>query len=229
MPHVRHYQSVADLSTAIPVFPLTGVVLLPRAQLPLNVFEPRYLAMIDAVLAGSRLLGIVQPDKRGLTDEGQSPKGKLAPLREIGTVGRLTALQETEDGRYIISLTGVARFRIEREHETREEFRQFDVDYRPFAADLAAEPDHADVDRVHLLNVLRSYLSSNDLTADWSAINSASTEFLVNTLAMIAPYGTEEKQALLQAEDLKARADILIALAEMDMATPEDGSGTKLQ
>jgi len=227
---VAKYTAVQDLETEIPVFPLTGVILLPRTQLPLNIFEPRYLAMIDAVLAGSRLLGIVQPDKRGLTDDGQSPRGKTAPVRDIGSVGRLTALQETDDGRYIISLTGVARFRIEREIETEDPFRRFSVDYSDFAHDLrAGDRDDETVDRAHLLDVLKSYLSTNDLTADWSAINSASTEFLVNTLAMIAPYGTEEKQALLQAHDLRSRAETLITLAEMDMATPDDGSGTKLQ
>jgi len=279
------FTSTTQLAQQIPVFPLTGVILLPHSQLPLNIFEPRYLAMIDHVLKHDRLLGIVQPnlaaqasgddadghgpghssshgqgeghdhDGHGAHDGdadahggdhdhahagsgegetagtavGTSPKGKSSLVRQTGSVGKLTGFQETDDGRYIISLDGVCRMSIVSEIEVETPFRQFEVDYGPFAHDLAPAPDSASVDREHLLSTLKAYLTANGMSADWSAIKQASTEFLVNTLSMISPYGPEEKQALLEARMLKERADVLIALAEMDVASSDDGSNTTLQ
>ena len=211
----------------IPVFPLRGAVLLPRGHMPLNIFEPRYLAMIDDALAGSRIIGISQPK---LADsEGESPAGKAVPLREIGGAGRITAFQETDDGRYLITLTGVTRFKFEREDDQSKPYRLCSVSYDAFAADFAQGFGEETVDREHLLEVLRAYLEAQDMKADWSSIMRSSNEFLVNALSMLSPYGPEEKQALLEAPDLKARSEILVALAEMQMATPEDGSGSALQ
>lgn len=211
------------------MFPLRKAILLPRSSMPLNIFEPRYLALIDHVLAGDRLFGIVQPARTpGDDDEPDSPAGKSAPLRSVGTVGRLTAFSETDDGRYVVSLTGIARFRLGEEIETREPYRTFEVGY-DFAHDLVSGHGEDQVDRDHLLVVLKTYLDANELKADWEAIHDSSTEFLVNTLSMISPYGSEEKQALLEAPTLKERAEVLVALAEMEFAARDDGSGSTLQ
>jgi len=214
----------------LPVFPLTGVILLPRVQLPLNIFEPRYLAMIDAVLSGARLLGVLQPSEAPVDSETESPPGKSAPLQSVGTVGRLSGFQETPDGRYIISLTGVCRFHVERERQTENPFRMVNVDYAPYCDDLIDDDGTDAVDRTYLLQVLKSYLKANDLSADWSSIDSATNTFLINTLSMICPYGPQEKQALLEAGTLAKRAEVLIALAEMELASNSaDGSGSSLQ
>ena len=161
----------------------------------------------------------------------QSPIGKDARLHEIGTVGRLSGFQETPDGRYIITLTGVCRFRLSRELPSNEPFRICEVDYNAFAEDLADDETSDTIDREYLLTVLRSYLKANDLSADWSAVDDATNEFLVNTLAMICPYGAAEKQALLEANTIAERADVLIALAEMELASSggSDGSGSAIQ
>ncbi len=227
------YKLPVQMAAQIPVFPLGGVIMLPRAQLPLNIFEPRYLAMIDHVMATDRLLGIVQPARDpgegAEIDGGTSPQGKSRGVRRIGSVGRLTAYQETDDGRYIISLTGVSRMVIGEEIETEHAFRMFNVKYDAFAQDLSEDHTSETVDRDHLLKALKDYLTANQMSADWSAIAQASTEFLVNTLAMICPYGNEEKQALLEAETLSERAQVLIALAEMDIASKDEGGSTTLQ
>ncbi|MBI1385944.1 MAG: peptidase S16 [Rhizobiales bacterium] len=226
----RHpYSTTRDLEGIIPVFPLSGVILLPHTQLPLNVFEPRYIAMIDYVLAGERLLGIVQPARRDVAT-GLSPMGNQAGLRSVGTVGRLTAFQETDDQRYLISLTGVCRFEIVAEEERDHPFRTMRVSYDRFAHDLAPPEVPEEVDRARLLSVLRRYLTASGLAADWSTVETASTAFLVNTLSMICPYGSEEKQALLEAADVAGRAEALIALAEMELATGgNDGPPSALQ
>ena len=195
--------------------------------MPLHIFEPRFLMMVDDVLAGDRLIGIVQPVED--PGEGQSPQSKSAPVRDIGCVGRLTSFTETEDDRVLISLTGISRFVIAREEVTEAPYRMFDVNFKPFAKDLVHGEGEEQVDRDHLLNVLKSYLDNNDLSADWESIHRSSNELLVNTLSMISPYGAQEKQALLEAADLEARAEVLIALAEMDLASRDDGSNTTLQ
>jgi len=200
--------------------------MLPRSTLPLNIFEPRYLQMINDVLAGSRVLGIVQPQQ---TDTGQSPPGKSAPLRRVGCVGRLTAFNESDDGSVVISLSGIARFEILRECTTDHPYRVCDVTYTPFLKDFVRGHGQEQVNLSRFLRVLRSYLDAHKLRADWEALNRSPVELLINTLAMISPYGPEEKQALLEASDLRTRSEVLMALAEMDIATPEGGSGTTLQ
>jgi hypothetical protein len=209
------------------MFPLRGAILLPRIALPLNIFEPRYLEMIDDVMRGHRLIGMIQPLQA--VDDTESPEGKLAPLRQIGAAGRITSYTETDDGRYLITLTGICRFTTTEELSTDRLYRRSMVDFAPFAADLTEGLGEDDVDRSHLLKVLKTYLDANELKADWQAIHKSSNEFLVNTLSMISPYGPEEKQALLEAPSLKSRAEILIALAEMQLAARDDGSGSALQ
>ncbi|WP_342634957.1 LON peptidase substrate-binding domain-containing protein [Dichotomicrobium thermohalophilum] len=220
------YRRPADLPQQLPVFPLQGCIMLPRSTLPLNVFEPRYLQMVADILAGPRILGIVQPER---TDAGQSPPGKNAPLRRVGCAGRLTAYTETDEGTIILSLSGIARFQIVREVETGKPYRICEVNYAPFVTDFARGHGQEQVNLTRFMRVLRSYLDTHNLRADWEALNRSPVELLINTLAMISPYGPEEKQALLEAPDLRTRSEVLMALAEMDMASPEGGSGTTLQ
>lgn len=222
------YRRPADLPPRIPVFPLRGAILLPRATLPLNVFEPRYLAMIDDVMAGARVIGILQPDYPAQDDEGESPAGKSAPLKRVGCAGRVTSYQELEDGRLVVTLTGIARFECIDEAATAAPYRTMSVAYDRFAQDLTEGLGEERVDRVNLLRVLRAYLDANRLKTDWNAIQRASNEFLINALSVMSPYGPEEKQALLEAADLKSRAEVLVALAEIELAS-SGSSGSTLQ
>jgi Lon protease-like protein len=211
------------------LFPLRGAILLPRATLPLNVFEPRYLEMIDNVMAGDRLIGIVQPlQDANNDDDEESPLGRSVALRNVGCVGRVTSYQEVEDERLIITLTGITRYEVIDEAVTDRPYRVASVSYDRFASDLSEGLGEDQVDRTNLLRVLRSYLDANRLEAYWAAIQRASSEFLINALCVMCPYGPEEKQALLEAEDLKRRADVLVALAEMELAS-SGSSGSTLQ
>jgi hypothetical protein len=221
------YRRPADLPPRIPVFPLRGAILLPRATLPLNVFEPRYLEMLDAVMSGDRLIGIIQPATNDGPDDEESPRGQVG-LRNVGCVGRVTSYQEVDHARRMITLTGVMRYDILDEAVTDLPYRTMSVSYDRYATDLSEGLGEELVDRTNLLRVLRSYLDANKLEADWPAIQRASSEFLINALCVMCPYGPEEKQALLEAEDLKCRADVLVALAEMELAS-SGSSGTTLQ
>jgi hypothetical protein len=221
------YRNAADLPKALSLFPLRGAILLPRTSVTFNVFEPRYLALVDKALAGDRLLGIVQPAPEA--GAAESPEGKNFPLRRVGCVGRLSAFTEGDDGRYLISLVGIARFALVNEMKSEEPFRSFRVSYGEFGSDFISGYGEDEVDRPRLLETLKSYLQANSLTADWDRINGAGNERLVNTLSILSPYGAEEKQALLEAPDLRSRAEALVALAEMELATRDDGSGTTLQ
>jgi hypothetical protein len=220
------YRRPEDMPVTLSLFPLRGVILLPRATLPLNVFEPRYLQLVDDALRGDRLIGIIQPAAGAATVE--SPR-EAVPLRRYGCAGRLTAYQETGDGRVQISLTGIARFSIEEELASQHPYRQVRASFAPFAHDFTAGSGEAEVDRERLLRVLKAYLESHNMSADWQSINRAGNEHLVNTLSVISPYGPEEKQALLEAPSLSKRCEVLMTLAEMQMASPEDGSGSALQ
>jgi len=217
------YQGPDDLPPVIPVFPLPAALLLPRSELPLNIFEPRYVAMIDGALAGARIIGMIQPDER-------KEPGALGPsLCTVGCVGRLTAFSETGDGRYMVTLTGVARFVVVEEVVTNTLFRQCRISAAPFVSDFAASPDESRVDRGSVLKTFRDYLEAHNLEADWESVDKASNETLINTLAMMAPFGTAEKQALLEAPDLSARADTLVALTEMSLARRGSGLTRSLQ
>ena len=224
MPMNLVYRGPADLPHTIPVFPLPGALLLPRGQMPLNIFEPRYLAMIDDSLRdGHRLVGMIQPDPA-------RPGSEEKPtLFTIGCVGRITQLAETGDGRYLLQLTGVARFKVEEELKVATAYRQCRVTFVPFADDFVARKGEEAVDRTALLAALREFLKANDLNADWEGIEKAPNEALVNALAMMSPYGTAEKQAMLEAPDLKTRAEILIAVTEMDLAKKRTSGDTGLQ
>ena len=219
MPMNAVYRGPVDLPEILPVFPLPGALLLPRGQMPLNIFEPRYLAMIDdALVDRHRLIGMIQPDPAhpGREDRPNTYK--------TGCVGRITQLAESGDGRYLIELTGVSRFRIEEELTVLTPYRQCRVDYRPFADDFVPRKGEDAVDREALLKALSSFLKANELKADWDGIEKAPNEALVNALAMMSPYGAAEKQALLEAPDLKTRAEILVAVTEIELAkTNTDG------
>ncbi|MFA5899006.1 MAG: LON peptidase substrate-binding domain-containing protein [Hyphomicrobium sp.] len=221
------YRRPADLPPRIPVFPLRGAILLPRATLPLNVFEPRYLEMLDAVMAGDRLIGIIQPELDDSLDDEESPQFGVG-LRSVGCVGRVTSYQEVDHARRMITLTGIMRYDVLDEALTDLPYRVVSASYDRYANDLNEGLGEEQVDRTNLLRVLRSYLDANRLEADWSAIQRASSEFLINALCVMCPYGPEEKQALLEAQDLKRRADVLVALAEMELAS-SGNSGNTLQ
>ncbi|WP_027554006.1 LON peptidase substrate-binding domain-containing protein [Bradyrhizobium sp. Cp5.3] len=225
MPINIEYRGPADLPEIIPVFPLPGALLLPRGQMPLNIFEPRYLAMVDDALRdGHRLIGMIQPDV------AHSPKNADKPaLFRIGCVGRITQLAESGDGRYILELTGVARFKIVEELEVLTAYRQCKVDFFSFADDFTARKGEDDVNREALLAALADFLKANNLKVDWEGVESAPNEALVNALAMMSPYGPAEKQAMLEAPDLKTRAEILIAVTEMDLAKKRTSGDPPLQ
>ena len=207
---------MTKLPDTVPVFPLEGVLLLPRGQVPLNIFEPRYLQMFDDALANGRLLGMVQP-----YDDESGVEG----LQKIGCLGRITSFSETEDGRMIVSLTGVARFSVAEELNVVTPYRQIRADYRPFESDLIADVGSLDVNREGVLDVLKRYLDTNGMQADWPAIESSNNEALVNSLCIISPYGAQEKQAMLEAATLAERAEILIALTEMVLAQLAQSGG----
>ena len=211
----------------LPLFPLRGAILLPRASLTLNVFEPRYLALVDRALAGERLIAVVQPAPEA--GNAESPAGKSFPIRRVGCAGRISSFTESEDGHAGITLAGVARFAVLGDVAGDSSFRMCEVDFAPYAQDFVGGHGEEDVDRPRLIATLRSYLLANNLNADWDRINNASNERLVNTLSILSPYGPEEKQALLEAPDLRTRAEALVALAEMELAARDDGSGTSLQ
>ena len=224
MPMNAEYRGPIDLPGVIPVFPLPGALLLPRGQMPLNIFEPRYLAMVDDALRdGHRLIGMIQPDAaRGAT------QGEPA-LYKIGCAGRITQLAESGDGRYLIELTGVARFRVEEELKVTTAYRQCRVTFAPFADDFVARKGEEQVDRDAVLTALRDFLKANKLNADWDGIEQAPNEALVNALSMMSPYGAPEKQALLEAPDLKTRAEVLVALTEIDLAKRNTEGEPQLQ
>jgi hypothetical protein len=221
----ERYRGPQDLPQRIPVFPLWRAILLPRATLPLNIFEPRYLQMIEDVMSTSRVLGMVQPE--GAEDD--NPVAGTQRLRRIGCAGRVTAYQELDDGRLFITLTGVARFSLVEEVALNKPYRICTVSFAKFAGDFTAGAGEEDVDRQALLKTLKAYLDARNLQADWSAVSRSSNEALVNSLSLASPYGPEEKQALLEATDLKSRAEMLVALAEIELAGGFGGSGATLQ
>lgn len=217
----KPYRGPDDLPEVIPVFPLNGALLLPRGQLPLNIFEPRYLAMIDDALKAARIVGMVQISEEGLTQCARPS------LYSMGCAGRITSLEESGDGRYLITLTGVSRYRITEELQAITPYRQCRVDFGSFARDLDEETERDEVDRDGVVRALRRFAETHRLSVDWEGIDAAPSDLLVNALAMMSPFGPREKQALLEAPDLKTRADVLIAIAEMDLA--REGAPSTLQ
>jgi Lon protease-like protein len=213
-----------DLAAVIPVFPLPGALLLPRGQMPLNIFEPRYIAMIDdALRSGQRLIGMIQPDA---AHPGSDDKPNLY---KVGCVGRITQLAETGDGRYLLQLTGIARFRVEEERDVSTPLPAMPRHLHALRRRLHAPKGRRGRRPRELLHALSDFLKANDLKADWEGIENAPNEALVNALAMMSPYGTAEKQALLEAPDLKTRAEILVAATEIELAKKTSGGDTPLQ
>jgi uncharacterized protein len=214
----RTPKSLEDIPRALAVFPLEGVILLPRAELPLNIFEPRYLAMIDDALAAHRMIGILQPDMEGNHD------GKAPPLYTIGGIGRITQFAQIGEDRYVISLTGVARFKIMSELQTTTPYRICAISSADFSADLIPRSGERDVDRASLIDAMRRYLASRDLDMDWEQTKDAPVEALVNAVAMSLPLSSLEKQAMLEAPDLKTRAEVFTKaalIASLDSDQPK--------
>jgi Lon protease-like protein len=225
MPMNATYKGPEALPDAIAVFPLPGALLLPRGQMPLNIFEPRYLAMTeDALRSSHRMIGMIQPDPAHPGADQNKPN-----LFRIGCLGRINQFAESGDGRYLIQLTGIARFRIVEELLVTTLYRQCRVNYQPFVDDFVARKGEDLVDRKALLRALTDFLKANNLKADWEGIENAPNEALVNALAMMSPYGVAEKQAMLEAPDLKTRAEILIAVTEIELAKGKTPGETPLQ
>lgn len=215
------YGQPRDLPDEIPLFPLSGALLLPGGNLPLNIFEPRYLAMIDDALAGNRLIGMIQPDLSG-TGDAAGPG-----LCRMGCIGRLTGMQETGDGRYLINLTGICRFSLVREAESRRGYRRGQITVDP--QELQPQAGDEAVDRERLLDTFRRYLKANSMEADWESVERTDDETLVTVLCMMSPYGPAEKQALLEADTLRERAETLVAITEIALARSDAGEGPVLQ
>ncbi|WP_121024518.1 LON peptidase substrate-binding domain-containing protein [Litoreibacter meonggei] len=199
----------ADLPDTIPLFPLPGALLLPRARLPLHLFEPRYLQMFEDVLKTSnRLIGMVQPHN--------GPKGE-EQLHAIGCAGRVTQFSETEDGRYMVTLAGISRFRISKEVDGFSPYRKAEVSWAGFERDLGPTEQDAGFDRVEFLNSLEKFFDAHDLRTDWESLKDADTELLINSLSMLCPFEPEEKQALLEAPSLTTRRETLVTLIEFSL------------
>jgi uncharacterized protein len=213
----RAYRTARDLPPALPVFPLPGAVLYPRATLPLNIFEPRYLAMVDASLSGDRLIGMIQP--RGIEDATL----KHPRLAGVGCAGRITGYQETGDGRYLIVLSGVCRFRAIEETTVETPFRTVHAGWTEFEDDLLPRSTPPGVDRDGLMQALKDYLKRSGYGVDWDHINEAPLDALINSLSAECPFALVEKQALLEAPTLEARCDMLIALLRMEQAGQNGG------
>lgn len=210
--------SLPDLPEIIPVFPLPGALLLPRGRLPLNVFEPRYLAMLDdALKSDHRLIGMIQPLEAA---DDETPR-----LRRIGCAGRVIAFSEAEDGRYLITLAGITRFRVLEELEGFQPYRRVRAGWQDFERDLGKEEEDPGFDREGFLETLRKFFSIAQLSSDWDTLREAETEMLINSLSMLCPFEVEEKQALLEAPRLSNRRETLTALMEFAIAAGgEEGS-----
>ncbi|HYM01469.1 MAG TPA: LON peptidase substrate-binding domain-containing protein [Stellaceae bacterium] len=200
-----------ELPTTLPIFPLTGALLLPHGRLPLNIFEPRYLAMTRDALAGARLIGMVQP-LEGRGDAGEPP------VYSVGCAGRIVSFSETEDGRYLITLAGILRFAIDEEPPRRQLYRSVRPEWEKFRGDLAVDAEAAlspAFDRPRLMSVLKPYFQRHGMSVDWEAIGAIPDTRLIATIAMVSPLAPSEKQALLEAATDAARAQLLTALIEM--------------
>ena len=213
MKSLKEYKNIEELPPKLSIFPLPGALLLPRTQLPLNIFEPRYLEMVDDALTSNRLIAMIQNQ----SDNKDS-------LFKVGCVGKITSYSELTNNRIVITLTGVCTFSVGQELEVVTPYRQFQVNYEQFANDLLKGFGEKNVNREGLLVCLKKYLDQNNLEVDWNSIKNSPTELLVNSLCLLSPYRPEEKQALLEAQDLSERNEILIAMTEMSLSSE---SGTE--
>lgn len=196
--------SLADLPAIIRLFPLEGALLLPRAAMPLNIFEPRYLAMVTDAMASDQMIAMIQPRAE--------PHAARPPLYRVGTLGRITQYSETGDGRFFITLTGLARFRLVREQAATTPYRQAEADYAPYQSDWSPAAPLAAAARADVESTLRHFLDTQDLSADWDAVRAADDESLVNTLCSVCPFTPAERQALLEAPTLADRTSTLTTL-----------------
>jgi uncharacterized protein len=210
-------RGVAALPTTLPIFPLPGVLLLPHGRLPLRIFEPRYLAMTRDALAGERLIGMVQPNDPAVSDANP-------PVYPIGCAGRITSFTETDDGLFLITLTGISRFRIREELPLLEGYRRVVPEWADFARDLEAD-ENAGFDRDRLIRGLKGFFQHHQISADWDAIASTPVDRLVTSIAMMCPFEPSEKQALLEASDLDDRARLLTAIVEMAVLNRSSDGG----
>jgi uncharacterized protein len=209
MPINRPYRDIAELPGVISVFPLEGALLLPRGELPLNIFEPRYMRMFDDAIASERLIGMIQPLPGAGAAEASPP---LAP---VGCLGRITQVAETGDSRYAVNLTGVARFRVIAEPATTTPYRRCRVDFSEFAGDLVRDPSSTQVDRAALVAALRQFAETRGLRVEWGGVERMSPGALINMASMAFPFDPIVKQSLLEARDMLTRGNALIAAAEM--------------
>jgi len=225
------YDSPRDIPGIIPLFPLEEALLLPRTQMPLNIFEDRYLAMIDHAIRHDRIIGIIQPKPTSAPSQASASEGEAGPseLQRIGCLGRITAFGETGDGRVLITLSGLCRFQLVSEMESHLPFRMAEIDCEDYAEDLIEGFGEDQVNREGLLDIFRAFLDANDMEADWDNVGKSSNEILVNSLSMMSPYGIAEKQALLEAESLALRAETLIAITEMHLANDASDAPATLQ
>lgn len=216
----RHF-SLGDLPEVIPVFPLPGALLLPRGRLPLNIFEPRYLAMLDdAMKTDHRMIGMIQPF--------EAPDGNDPRLRSIGCAGRIISFNEAEDGRYLVTLAGISRFRLAGEVEGFQPYRRIRPTWQDFRRDLGSEEEDPDFDRDDFLDTLGRFFSVAQLSSDWDTLREADEEMLINSLSMLCPFEVEEKQALLEAPTLSTRRETLAALMQFAIASGgEDGGAVQ--
>ncbi|MBT9247185.1 LON peptidase substrate-binding domain-containing protein [Gemmobacter fulvus] len=206
----------ADLPDVIAVFPLPGALLLPRAKLPLHIFEPRYLAMLtDCMKTDGRLIGMIQPR--------DVPGSAERRLQAIGCAGRLTGFSETEDGRYMITLSGISRFRVREEVQGFQPYRRCAVEWAPFTRDLGHAEQDAAFDRDGFLLLLGRYFQAMNLSTDWGNLKDAEAELLINSLSMLCPFEPEDKQALLEAPSLATRRETLVALMEIALRGGTEG------
>jgi uncharacterized protein len=209
--------SASDLPDTIPVFPLPGALLLPRARLPLHIFEPRYLAMLDDVLkTPARLIGMIQP---------YDAPGSAGKLHSIGCAGRVTGFSETDDGRYMITLSGISRFRVGKEIEGFTPYRRCDVAWAGFERDMGPAEKDPGFDRDKFMDVLNRFFRDQGLSTDWGSLREAEDELLINSLSMLCPFEPEDRQALLEAPSLSTRRETLVTLIEYAL---RGGSGEEI-
>lgn len=215
----RKPKSIADLPETVPLFPLSGALLFPRLQSPLQIFETRYVALIDHLLAGRRLVGMIQPENAGV----ESPEQRSAPLCKVGSIGYLVHFEEMADQKYLIGLEGVCRFDLKSEVGCDTPFRQGEVDASRFESDFDQTNQGVNVDRERFLKTMKSYVDFMDMDIDWEEVERTETPDLVNLGCMLTPQGPSEKQLLLETVQLAERAETLIALVEMEMAQSKSG------
>ena len=208
MSSLYKYKNINDIPNKISIFPLNGALLQPRSQLPLNIFEPRYLEMVDNSISSDRLIGMIQSKE---TDSNK--------LYSVGCLGKIISFTELSDSRFIITLQGICRYKVVEELDTLTPYRQVNVSYEDYSNDLIPGYDQDKVNREKLLVVLKKYLEKNNLQIDWDAVKDSPSETLVNSLCSLSPYSAEEKQALLEADNIQKRNDLLIAMTEMALST----------